>query len=182
MQDPDQQLISKAKEGNQDGYAKLVKKYYEMVFTVAYGVLNRREDAQDAAQEVFLKVFNQINNFEEKSKFKTWLYRIAVNDAIDIARRRKPMEPEEKINTVAASLPKPDAKVLQDETNEMVRSALDSLSPEHRAILVLREWDDLSYEEIASMLNLDLGTVMSRIFYARKSLGKILTPNFGKRS
>ena len=173
MHDPDQDLVKKAKTGDKRAYAKLVEQYYEMVFAITYGVLNRRADAEDATQDVFIKTFDRIKNFEGKSKFKSWLYRIATNQAIDIARQRKPTQPIEEV-PVQAKFPNADEELIRNETKEMVRKALDLLTPEHRAILVLREWQELSYEEIAEALDLELGTVMSRLFYARKSLGQIL--------
>ena len=180
MHDPDQDLVLKAQAGDKNAYAKLVERHYEMILAVSYGVLNQRQEAQDATQEVFIKVFDQIKNFEGKSKFKSWLYRIATNHAIDATRRRKPNETIDKAETLATQHISPDEEVVQNETKKMIREALNLLSPEHRAILVLREWHNLSYEEIAEALNLEIGTVMSRLFYARKSLGKILEPKIRK--
>src|SRR3989338_56614 len=93
MNDPDRALIDKAMRGNKTAFGKLVQKYYEMVYAVDYGVLSRREEALDTAQEVFIKAFREIENFKGESKFKTWLYRITINTAIDATRRRRPEEP-----------------------------------------------------------------------------------------
>ena len=93
MNDPDRALIDKAMSGNKAAFGKLIQKYYEMVYAVAYGVLSRREEALDTAQEVFIKAFREIENFKGESKFKTWLYRITINTAIDATRRRRPEEP-----------------------------------------------------------------------------------------
>jgi len=186
MFETEDQLIAQARAGNKAAFSKLVEKYYQMVYGVSYGVLNSHEDARDAAQEVFLKVFHQIIRFEGKSKFKTWLYRIAVNASIDMARKRKPVDSlnevregeeegeNEPLVRVPDKGPSPRDRLAKDELREVFRQALDQLTPDHRVVLVLREWEELSYEEIAEMLQIDMGTVMSRIFYGRKKLAEIL--------
>lgn len=179
------QLIAQARAGNKAAFSKLVEKYYQMVYGVSYGVLNSHEDARDAAQEIFLKVFHQIIKFEGKSKFKTWLYRIAVNASIDMARKRKPVDSlnevregdddeNEPLVRVPDKGPLPRDSMAKDELREVFREALGQLTPDHRVVLVLREWEELSYEEIAAMLQIDMGTVMSRLFYGRKKLAEIL--------
>ena len=179
-------LIAQARAGNKAAFSKLVEKYYQMVYGVSYGVLNSHEDARDAAQEIFLKVFHQIIKFEGKSKFKTWLYRISVNASIDMARKRKPVDSlnevregeeegeNEPLVRVQDKGPSPRDRLAKDELREVFRQALDQLTPDHRVVLVLREWEELSYEEIAEMLQIDMGTVMSRLFYGRKKLAEIL--------
>lgn len=188
MQDPDHALVHDAKNGNQAAFGKLVNLYYKMVYAIAYGVLNHSEAARDTAQEVFLKVFREIRNFEQKSKFKTWLYRIAVNTAIDEARKKRPLESldrrDDQDNEKPVFIPRDDSPgprdlAYQSELREVLKRALDELSPEHRAVMVLREFQDLSYEEIAEMLKIEIGTVMSRLFYARKKLAEILSPKMG---
>src|SRR3990167_8893685 len=96
MNDPDQDFVGQASGGNKTAFGKLVQRHYEMVYAVTYGVLGSREEALDVTQEVFIKVFREIGNFKGQSKFKTWLYRIAVNAAIDATRRRRPEEPIEE--------------------------------------------------------------------------------------
>ena len=189
MQDSDRELVHEAKKGNQTAFGKLVNHYYQMVYAIAYGVLNHSEAARDTAQEVFLKVFREISDFEQKSKFKTWLYRIAVNTAIDESRKRRPVEsldrprendPEKPAMTPRDYSPGPRDLAYQAELREVLKRALEELSPEHRAVMVLREFQDLSYDEIAEMLQIEIGTVMSRLFYARKKLAEILSPKMGE--
>ncbi len=189
MQDPDFDLIREAKNGSQSAFGKLVTHYYDMVYAIAYGVLNHSEAARDTAQEVFLKAFREIRNFEGKSKFKTWLYRIAVNAAIDEGRKKRPLQsldqgddPEDETKpaiTPVDHTPGPRDRAFQSELREILNRALEELSPDHRAVLVLREFQGLSYEEIAEALQIEIGTVMSRLFYARKKLAEILSSKRG---
>ena len=189
MQDPDHALILEAKSGSQPAFEKLVNRYYQMVYAICYGVLNHAESARDTAQEVFIKVFRELRKFEGKSKFKTWLYRISVNAAIDEGRKKRPIEsldrgddPEDEkppITPVDHSAGPRDL-AYQSELREVLAKGLEELSADHRAVLVLREFQDLSYEEIAETLQIGIGTVMSRLFYARKKLAEILSPKLGE--
>ncbi len=185
MVDPDVELVQQARAGNQEAFGKLAGKYYEMVFAVAFGVLHHREMARDVAQEVFMKAQREISRFEGKSKFKTWIYRITVNASIDEQRRKKPSQSldatdasddeDEKPVIITDTSAGPREKAEHEELKKLVAAALEKLSPDHRAVLVLREWQDLSYDEIAETLGLELGTVMSRLFYARKKLAEVLS-------
>jgi len=180
VNDPDQELVTLAKRGDKAAFGKLVAQYHDLVYAVAFGVLGEREEALDATQDVFIKIFQELEHFQGQSKFKTWLYRISVNAAIDAARKRRPTEPiEEEANFEAKNL-SPRAEASQREIRELIEKALSSLNPEHRAVLVLREWHELSYEEIAETLQIEMGTVMSRLFYARKKLAEIIGVKFGE--
>lgn len=184
MTDPDAELVSRSRQGDKSAFAKLVNSYYEMVYVVCYGVLQNREAARDTTQEVFLKVFREIERFKGDSKFKTWLYRIAMNASIDVTRRRRPQvsldatdvsdEEDQAPVIIEETGPGPRESASKAELKTLMAKAVEQLSPEHRAILVLREWQGLTYEEIAEALDLELGTVMSRIHYARKKLGEVL--------
>ncbi|HTL48905.1 MAG TPA: sigma-70 family RNA polymerase sigma factor [Verrucomicrobiae bacterium] len=184
MDDPDFELVSKSRQGDRGAFGKLVSKYYEMIYAVSYGVLHNREAARDSAQDVFLKAYRDLAGFKGDSKFKTWLYRVAMNAAIDQARRLKPQisldatdvsdEEGEAPVIIPDASAGPREEVSKGELRDLVRKAVQLLSPDHRAILVLREWQGLSYDEIAETLNIELGTVMSRIHYARKKLGEVL--------
>jgi RNA polymerase sigma-70 factor (ECF subfamily) len=188
MRNTDDELIKKARAGSPGAFKKLVEAYYEMVYAVAYGVLGNREESKDTTQEVFLKVFREIYKFEGKSKFSSWLYRITVNAAIDLARKRRPYQSLEKeeveeeghagAERFSDPHPGPREMLSKEEEKQMVNRALEQLTPEHRAVLVLREWEDLSYEEIAEALGIDRGTVMSRLHYGRKKLAEILEVMF----
>lgn len=185
MQDSEEELLKLARSGNQAAFGKLVDRYYEMVYAVAFGVLHHREAARDAAQETFIKAHRELSHFEGKSKFKTWLYRITVNTAIDEQRRKKPLESldatdasddDEAPVIIKDTAADPSQKAEQSELRGFIMQALEALSTDHRAVLVLREFQGLSYEEIAEALNVEIGTVMSRLFYARKKMAEILAP------
>jgi len=174
MQDPDLNLVDQAQRGDKTALAKLVDQYYKMVYALCYGVLHQREEAQDITQEIFIKVSRVLQTFERQSKFKTWLYRLTINAAIDAARRRKPYIPIDEIPLETPRTHGPREQASSAELSLLVRQALQNLSVEHRAVLILREWQDLSYEEIAQVLGIEIGTVMSRIHYARKKLAESL--------
>ena len=190
MIDPDIELVRLAQEGSKADFGKLVNQYYEMVYSVAYGVLRHSETSRDVTQEVFMKAYRDIGKFAGQSKFKTWLYRITVNAAIDKTRQRRPMESLDATDVsddedrpaviITEKGPGPRDLTAQSELRQILEKAIGQLSPEHRAVMVLREWQDLSYEEIAETLGVQVGTVMSRIFYARKKLAEILGPEFYK--
>lgn len=184
MKDPDLEWVELARQGDKQAFGKLVNQYYEMVYVVCYGVLHLREAARDTTQDVFLKAFQEIAHFKGDSKFKTWLYRVAMNAAIDAVRRRKPQvsldgtdvsdDEDEAPVIIEDASPGPQEEAAKGEIKTLMKKALEELSPEHKAVLVLREWEGLSYEEIAETLQIELGTVMSRIFYARKKMGEVL--------
>ena len=182
MQDPDGDLIQRTRRGDKAAFGVLVSRHYERVYALAFGILHEREAARDTAQEVFLKVFREIEKFEGRAKFKTWLHRVAVNAALDEARKRRPTESldrteeddERPRRVVAETGPGPRELAARGETEELMKEAIARLSPDHRAVLVLREWEGLSYEEIAQTLGIEMGTVMSRLFYAKKKLEEIL--------
>jgi len=180
MSQEDQIFLNQAKTGDKVAFGKLVEKYYEMVYAVIFGILGNREESLDLAQDLFVKVYRELNRFRGDSSFKTWLYRIAVNMAIDLIRKRRPFVPIDEGMELPVEKPSPRDQASQEELSRFVREALALLSPEHRAILVLREWHDLSYEEIAETLRIDLGTVMSRLHYARKKLGEVVLSRFGR--
>ena len=173
--DPDYDLVLRAKKGDLAAYESLCRRHYDMVYAVAYGVLNLREEAQDTAQDVLIKVQRDLEKFKGDSKFKTWLYRITVNAAIDSIRRRKKTEPIENVSDfISSQTVNPRKAAAQSELKERMQQALKMLSEDHRVVLVLREWEELSYEEIAETLQIEQGTVMSRLHYAKKALAKVL--------
>ena len=192
MNDPDDALIRQAKAGDKVAFGKLASRYYEMAYAVAYGVLHHHESARDVTQEVFLKVFREIAHFEGKSKFKTWLYRVTVNAALDEARKKKHVisldatdaseDEEERPVVIPDKAAGPRERASQRELRELLDKAISILSEDHRAVLVLREWQELSYDEIAEILGIEIGTVMSRLYYARKKLGEMLKMDFGEKA
>lgn len=184
MEINEQELIERAQKGSREALGELASRYYEMVYAICLGVLRHREAARDVAQNVFIKLQREIKRFEGRSKFKTWLYRISVNASLDEVRKKKPAQ---SIDVTDASedddtapivmtdpSPGPHEQAAQQELRKILDKAIEELSPDHRSVLVLREWQDLSYEDIAEALDIEIGTVMSRLHYARKKLAEIL--------
>jgi RNA polymerase sigma-70 factor (ECF subfamily) len=179
-------LVRQAQQGDRAAFQLLVEKYQKRVFSVALGMVKNREDALDISQESFLKAFRHLPDFKGISSFYTWLYRICINLCLDLIRRRKgvTVEFDEKIALdesssdaeLLTSTPakNPLAELSRKELAEQISKALDKLSPDHRAILLMREVEGLSYEEMAQVLGINKGTVMSRLFHARRNLRKLL--------
>lgn len=180
----EKELVKRAKKGDKAAFGKLVNLYYEMVYVLTFGVLKNREAAKDVTQDVFMKVFKDLHKFDGKSKFKTWLHRVSVNAAIDQYRKRKPTQSIDMTDKsddedsapviIESNLPSPRDEASRGELKELMKEALEKLSEDHKAVLVLREWQGLSYEEIAETLEIEVGTVMSRLYYARKKLEEAL--------
>jgi len=157
---------------------------------IAYSMLSDHQEAQEKSQEVFLRVFRHLHAFEGNSSFYTWIYRITVNICIDHYRRRKqklyeyddsfahePALQEELFPVVSTtSRETPAGRVLRQELANKLQEAMDKLSPKHRQVIVLRELEGLSYQEIADVAEISIGTVMSRLHYARKCMQARLEP------
>ncbi len=180
----------KAASGDIDAYERLVRKYEKYVCTTIYSVVRNYDDSLDIAQEVFLKLYHNIGSFKEESSFSSWLYRIAKNSALDFLRKEKNIRQNISLVTessygeeVQMEIPdtsektSPEASMLQKERNELLYSALDELSDEHKEIILLRDINGYTYEEITSILGIEQGTVKSRLFRARENLRKILSEN-----
>ncbi|MBU0678925.1 MAG: sigma-70 family RNA polymerase sigma factor [Verrucomicrobia bacterium] len=177
----DLQLIERARNGEEDAFGELVKKYHQRVYAVIYGFVQNPADANDLTQQSWVKAWQKLDSFRGGSQFFTWLYRIAVFTAMDHARKRKRqketvIEEGRSVTTdpthdVPPSVRSNPAKNVQNaEIKERFSEALNTLSEEHRMALVLREVEGLSYDEIAKVMKCRKGTVMSRIHYARKSI------------
>lgn len=175
---PDNQLIQLAASGSLDAFDALVRRYQDRLVHSLEHALGSREDALDAAQQAFLSAWRKLSSFRQDAAFYSWLYRIAMNAAI--SRKRRNRLPTTSLDRHAAdsgnSPPdehadtNPESRLISEENVELVRTALQELSEEFRQPLVLKEIDGLSYEEIATILNIPTGTVRSRIFRARKEL------------
>jgi len=170
------QLIRRSQAGDADAFGQLVTKYRTRIFTMVCGIVGNEQDAWDIAQEGFLKAWRSMHRFEGRSSFYTWLYSITWNLTISSLRRSSREEVVELNDAIPSSLPGPRINSQRAEIWEQVNAAIAKLSPEHRAVVVLKELEDLQYREIAEILNLSIGTVMSRLFYARKRLQSMLRP------
>ena len=173
-------IVQKVIRGDVNAFEKLVIEYEKSVYNIALRMTGNSEDASDMTQEAFIKAYNSLQSFRGDSKFSVWLYRIATNVCLDFlrSRSRKPTvslsvednEGEEVQLDVADESQSPELLLDRQMTRESVRRGLDTLSPEYRQILLLREIQGLSYDEISQALGLEVGTVKSRIFRARKKL------------
>lgn len=174
------ELIQKATRGDREAFSILVQRYQRRVVGVALAVVHNPQDALELAQETFVRAFENLRTFESRSSFSTWLYRIAANLAIDLRRRERRHtfvrgeEAEIEIDRLPNSAGDSFAEFSRAELNQRLRAALDELTPEHRAVILLREVEGLSYDEISDMLQCPRGTVMSRLHYARNRLRAIL--------
>ena len=177
------ELVRAAAGGDEDAFAQLVALHEKKVYNLALRMCGNPEDAWDAAQEAFLAAWKGLPRFRGEAGFSTWLYRLTSNAAIDHLRRVKRQRGEVSLDGGGPGLdavddaPSPQAQAEETELREAVAEGLSMLSEDHRQALLLRELRGLSYEEIASELRVDLGTVKSRISRARGSLRKILVKN-----
>jgi RNA polymerase sigma-70 factor (ECF subfamily) len=179
-QSGDLELILRSQAGDTEAFGQLVTKYRPKILTVLFGVVRDEHDAQDLAQEGFLKAWRSIHQFEGRSSFYTWLYRLTVNLAIEMLRRKGRCAEVELDHAIPSPLPGPRRSYQRTEIREHFNAAFAQLSPEHRAVIVLREIKNLQYQEIAKILNISVGTVMSRLYYGRKKLRFILRPIYNQ--
>jgi RNA polymerase sigma-70 factor (ECF subfamily) len=174
------ELIERAKKGDAEAFGILVERYQRRVVGVAYAVVHNQDDALELAQETFVRAFQSLPRFESRSSFSTWLYRIAANLSIDFRRHegRHPVLHGEDAENEIRRIPSVGADsfniAARGELAGRIREALNELTPEHRAVILLREVEGLSYDEISEVLNCPRGTVMSRLHYARNRLREIL--------
>ena len=156
-----------------------MRQYQQWVYNIAYGMLSNPEDASDVAQDVFLWLWENIGQFRFKSQFSTWLYRIVTNRCLNLKdqrQRRKtdPMEIDDSQPWVPLDTTTPEKTVLLAEQREILQKALAALKDDYRKILILREMQDLSYEELAQVLGCSVGRVRSRLHEARQALRKAI--------
>ncbi len=179
----DTRLAFLAADGDEKAFEKLMLKYERFVSTCIYPIVGNADDTMDVSQEVFLKAYRSLSSFRGESGFSTWLYRIAKNCAYDFVRKKKGNnvsldEQDDEGKTI--DLPDTDVKSNPEksaelkERSEILWAAIGKLSEEHREILVLRDINDHTYEEICDITGIEAGTVKSRIFRAREALKKLL--------
>jgi RNA polymerase sigma-70 factor, ECF subfamily len=174
----DLELVYRSQAGDTEAFDQLMTKYRTKIFAIICGMVRNEQDARDLAQEAFFKAWRSIRQFQGRSSFYTWLYRITSNVIIHSRRRRRCLEERELNDDIPSSLPTPGVNCQRIELREEIDAALAKLSPEHRAVVLLKGLEGLRYHEIAEVLNLPVGTVMSRLFHARKQLQFLLKPVF----
>jgi RNA polymerase sigma-70 factor (ECF subfamily) len=187
VSDDDREAVRQVQAGDTEAFEPLVEKYKRKVFRLAYQVLRDQEEALDVSQEAFVKAFRGLPAFKGDSAFYTWLFRITMNLALDRRRQRatrvrslgaEDVPPEEWERTAVSTDPDPEDAATGVERRERIRRGLDSLSEHHRTIIILSDIEGLQYREIAEVLGIPMGTVMSRLHHARKRLREALGPGF----
>ena len=179
------ELILKAQNGDVTSFERLIESYQQGVFNLAFRMVNNHEDAADIAQEAFIKAYLNILKFKGTSKFSTWIYRITTNACLDEIKKRKKTKAfsiSENIETEAGEIPREiedtsaniEDNLERKERNRVINDAIAQLPENHRAVIILRDINNLSYEGIAAALKCSEGTVKSRISRARNALHEIL--------
>lgn len=174
-------LVSKSKKGDILAFEKLISSYEKKAYNIAYRMMNNEEDAKDVTQEAFIKIYKSIKNFREESSFSTWLYRIVTNVCLDELRKKKrnettPLElniENDKGTThieIGMDEETPEDLYERLEERQMILNTINSLKDDYKTVIILRDIQGFSYEEIASILSCSLGTVKSRINRARNAL------------
>jgi RNA polymerase sigma-70 factor (ECF subfamily) len=169
----EREIVREWKRGNARAYEALVRRYMADAYMVAYGYVGNREDARDLSQEAFVKVHQARARFDESRPFYPWLYRVLRNHCLNYLRRGQrdvSIDDENSHREIASPEPTVLEKLESDERRRLVRAAIAKLSDDHREIIVLKNFRDCSYKEIADLLEIPIGTVMSRLFYARQAL------------
>ena len=186
---PEMSLVHAAKDGDLVAFEELVRRYDRKVLRIAQHITHNQEDAEDAAQDAFLKAFRGLGRFEEKSRFSTWLFRIAVNESLMKVRQRHgfrmvSIEQDEEHESPATPReivdwsPNPEQLYSQSELKEILAKALRGLSPMYRAVFLLRDVEGLSINETAEVLNLSVLAVKARLMRARLKLRERLNKHF----
>ncbi len=179
-------IITLCKEGDHRAFRQLYQRYRKLIMNIAYSMVRNLEAAQDVMHDVFVKVLTNMKTFDEKCAFSTWLWMLTKNTCIDRIRKDKRAASAEYFDTrmhhetrqdirMHADIPSPDEVCLHQEYSTQFARALDTLPLKHRVVFEMRELHDMSYKEIATALGCPIGTVMNRLFHARKSMEKKLT-------
>ena len=179
MTNNEQVWLEQAIQGDQEAFGKVIEAYQGPVFNLAYRMLNNRGEAEEAAQEVFIRAYTRLHSYDPKRKFSTWILSITSNFCIDIIRKRRaillsidePLPPHPALQVERAK--GPEAQVLKDENQQLVQALLAELPEEYREAVVLRYWYDMSYEEIAEVMQTTVSAIKSRLFRARRQLAQI---------
>ena len=175
----EQVWLEQAMKGDKFAFGRLVEAYQTPVYNLAYRMLNNSGEAEEAAQEAFIRAFTRLDSYDPEHKFSTWLLSITSNYCIDQIRKRRalllsidePLPPHPALQS--EPMKGPEAQVVMNEQQALVQSLLSELQPEYREAVVLRYWYELSYEEIAEMMDTTVSAIKSRLFRARRQLAEI---------
>jgi RNA polymerase sigma-70 factor (ECF subfamily) len=192
--DDDLRLVARAQQGDLRAYDELVTRHRSRIYAMIRNMIHQEADAWDLSQEVFIKAWNALPRFEAKARFSTWIYRIAHNVVYDWTRKRKiesvgelndEIFERERIDSSSMTTPfgadAPDESMAHGELRAKIAKALSKISPEHREAVLLKDVQGLSYKEIADVMSCSIGTVMSRLFYARQKLQTLLKDEYESR-
>ncbi|MGO0058790.1 RNA polymerase sigma factor SigW [Brevibacillus fluminis] len=176
----EKRLTARAKRGDRDAFVELIEIYKDKIFQLAYRMVGNRQEAEDIAQETFLRVYANLHTYDDSYKFSTWIYRIATNLCIDRGRKKRPdfSIDEEAEGTegldwhsrLSSKEQTPEEQVVTQELQETVQDALSKLAPKYRSVMVLRYIEDLSLQEISEVLKLPITTIKTRIHRGREAL------------
>ena len=183
MNGDDQRLIADCLKGRTAAFGELVRRYQDRLYNTVYRLVGSAEDAQDVVQEAFLHAYQSLDRFKGDSRFFTWLYRIAVNSAISLKRKQRvvvsirlgregqggPAEPLDN-----SEFSQPGRPLERAEEERRIQLALSRMSPEHRAVLILKDMEEQKYEDMAEILQVPIGTIRSRLHRARLELRTLL--------
>ncbi len=173
MNRDDRILVRESLQGDRNAFEAIINRYEKMVYNVAFRILNNADDAADVTQSVFLNIYEHLNDYKPRFKFFSWIYRIAVNVSLNFQKQRKEGESVEEISSDGKQ---PDEILADEERGEIIQQALMRIGLDYRVVIILSYFQDLSYAEIAYVLDLPEKTVKSRLFTARKLLRDILLP------
>lgn len=184
-EDPDAAMVAAVLGGDPEAYRVLVERYERRIYHVVYGMVRSPEDAHDLAQDAFIKAFQNLHRFRLESKFYTWLCRIAMNVSIDHLRKQKHRRHSEfddarngsegaQVVRLHSAKDDPAANVAKSQMYRTIMDAVDTLPDDQKQVLILRELEEMPYKEISEILNIPEGTVMSRLYYARRRLQELL--------
>jgi len=172
--DVDQALVERYRKGDREAFTALMVRYQRPIYNAAFWILKSADDARDISQTVFLRVAERLDDFDSRHRFFSWIYRIAVNESLNLLRRNgheEPLDDEVELPGVGAD---PETQTYNAERTRYIERALLTMSPMDRTVIVLRHFSECSYQEIASILEVDEKTVKSRLFEARHRLRDLL--------
>jgi RNA polymerase sigma-70 factor (ECF subfamily) len=173
MSTTDSSLVIETLNGDRDAFGRLVERYERRIFNLAFRICGDYEDAMDVTQTVFLKAFDKLGTFDPSRKFFSWLYRMGVNESLNLIKKKS------RIVHIEFDPPSPsrapELEIVREETNGIVQSALRRLGEDHRVVIILRHFVDLSYRQIGEVLGIPEKTVKSRLYSARQRMKEILT-------
>jgi len=180
----DFKLVNKAREGDQKAYADLMHRYKDSIYFMALKMVNNKEDAMDLTVETFAKAFEKLDKYQPEYAFSTWLFRVGTNNCIDFIRKKKlntlsinsmvDDDGDDRPMQIKSDTLNPEEVSMKREQTQLLKLLIDSLPPRYRNLIVLRYFDELSYEEISEQLGLPLGTVKAQLFRARYLLSNIV--------